>query len=61
MNNRSTAEFQGDVELTNPDVLRATIKWVNKYYPVMKGIPLRLEDPAIVRQMIADSIREGTF
>jgi len=39
--------------LTPTDVRRGVVKWVNRYYPPLKGLPIRLEDPEAVEEMIS--------
>jgi hypothetical protein len=40
--------------LTPRDTIRATIKWVNCYYPRLKGLPISLEKEEVVQELICD-------
>jgi len=44
--------------LTSTDVVRGVLKWINKYYPALKGIIVRLEDPVSVQEMISNTFLE---
>ena len=44
--------------LTGAEVRRGVVKWVNRYYPPLKGLPIRLEDQRVVDEMIAAAFDE---
>jgi hypothetical protein len=44
--------------LTLEHLVQGVEKWVNEYYPGLAGVPVRLEDPEAVREMIRDSLVE---
>jgi len=40
------------------DVVRGVIKWINRYYPGLKGVAVRLEDPIMAQEMISSTFLE---
>lgn len=51
---RETAEdiILSAPRLTGREVVRALWKWTNRYYPMLKGVPVRLENADTVRQLL---------
>ena len=42
--------------LTNREVMRGVLLWINRYYPALKDLTVSLEDPTVVEEMIRQSM-----
>ncbi len=45
-------------ELAAQHLIQGVETWVKEYYPGLAGVPVRLEDPEAVREMISGSLEE---
>lgn len=44
----------GRKQLTPGDIVRAVLKWVNLHCPALRGKPVHLEEPAVLRELVCD-------
>lgn len=44
--------------LTNREVIDGVLSWITQYYPALKNLPIHLEDPKVVEEMILDSLQD---
>ena len=40
--------------LAPQDLVQSTIKWVNSYYPALKGLPIHLESEEVIKELVCD-------
>lgn len=41
-------------DLRPPDILRAMIKWIDRYHPDLRGLPIELERREVVEELVCD-------